>query len=285
MDYKETNYICIDPLLSEVKQELKAYFEVGALTDAMVPTYVNQALRKLKHITLKRESVVLNFQDFKSRLPEDFYLLNWAASYEIANFSSHTLPTSTAYFYSSIVCEGNCSSCFSCDPKFEVYEQITLPSQTVNSPLRLINPRALKVYFGSKDFCSEDCPNTKPLYLIHDTITIEPTLRVSASFREGCIVVNYMSKPLDEQGLPMIPEQYEIEEFVKSHVKFKFFEQLFNSVTDESFNQIKMKFDYYRQDSYNKFIAAKNINLFYGTQQLADNSAKDRLRYKKFHIN
>ena len=48
MKYDNTNFISSEPLVAEIKQELKSYFEAGAISEVLIPTFIDQALRKLR---------------------------------------------------------------------------------------------------------------------------------------------------------------------------------------------------------------------------------------------
>jgi len=76
MNYREYPYTSIATLLAEVKEEMKSYFESGAVTEIMIPTYAEQCLRKLKTVALKPEQAILFIEDHKGTLPPDFHLLN-----------------------------------------------------------------------------------------------------------------------------------------------------------------------------------------------------------------
>jgi len=82
MNYDNTNFISSEPLIAEVKQELKSYFEAGAISEVMIPTYIDQSLRKLRVMVLKPEELVLSFHNYKSELPCDFGLLDYAIHYD-----------------------------------------------------------------------------------------------------------------------------------------------------------------------------------------------------------
>ncbi len=283
MNYRNYKYINPETLFAEIKTELSSYFNSGAVNEVMFPTYVNQALRKLKYLSLKPESVVLHFVDYKSNLPEDFCLLDYAITYEFANELSGSVPTTTGYYSKQIECIGRCdSSCFpDCDPKYEVFEKITIPSQIGINRIQLTKPAWVRVYYGSSEFCESNCPNLTKKSA--NVITIQDAGKVVSNFSKGCIFMRYFAKPTDDDGTPLIPEQLEIEEYIKSHIKFKLFEQLFNSVVDETFNQIQTKFNFYKSDSLNKLQAAWSI-LQPTKQQSADSVARIRGRYKRFDI-
>ena len=52
MHYEHINYISSDSIVAEVKQELKSYFEAGAISEVLIPTYIDQALKKLRVFAL-----------------------------------------------------------------------------------------------------------------------------------------------------------------------------------------------------------------------------------------
>jgi hypothetical protein len=89
---------------------------------------------------------------------------------------------------------------------------------------------------------------------------------------------------MDEDGIPMIPEIYEVEEYVKAYLKFKFFETLWHSVIDESAKQVENKFQYYKNDQLAKLQAAFGFLMTPTKQQMADNVARLRTKFKRFHI-
>lgn len=282
MLYKEYNFITIDPLIAEVKEEMRSYFESGAVTEVMIPTYVDQCLRKLKTTVLKQDNAVMFIENYKGILPDDFHLLDYAISYE-RNMDKHNnigaLPRTTGYWSKSIECT-NCPT--DCDPKYEIFEKITC-QPTATLKYTMTQPQWIRVYHGSRELCINNCKN---LAVQSDNIlTIHEHKTVSATFEKGTIFLKYYSRPMDEQGLPMVPEVMEVEEYIKSHIKFKLFEQLWNSVVDETFNQIQSKFQYYKQDSLNKLQAAIGVLRQRTRQQVNDDIVRQRRRLIKYNIN
>lgn len=277
MNYANTNFISSEPLIAEVKQELKSYFEAGAISEVMIPTYVDQALRKLRVMVLKPEELVLSFHDYKSELPCDFGLLDYAIYYDSEISWSQGVNSVRGSWYKSIQCT---NGCVDCGLKQEMYETVSVT--TPGFKITMKKPTWIKVYYGSKGLCVEDCPNLSTSS--NDVIQIHPNKTVTATFETGCIYVRYFSRPMDDDNLPMVPEILEVEEYIKSYLKFKFFEQLWHSVVDESQRQVEAKFQYYRQDQFNKLQAANGYLLTYTKQQMADNVVKMRNRFIKYHI-
>ena len=58
MKYDNVPFISSEPLIAEVKQELKSYFEAGAISEVLIPTFVDQALRKLRVMVLEPQELV-----------------------------------------------------------------------------------------------------------------------------------------------------------------------------------------------------------------------------------
>lgn len=277
MRYDHIEFISSESLIAEVKQELKSYFEAGAISEILIPTFIDQALRKLKVMVLRPEDIVVHFSNYKSELPCDFALLDRAAIYESDIQFSSGINTLKGQYYLSSDCsfEGEC-----CSNKTEYFEQIWV--STPGFKIVMKQPKPIRVYHGSKSLCTEECPNltaTSP-----DIIQIYENRKLSASFEEGCVHFRYYARPMDDDGIPLVPEILEVEEYIKSYLKFKFFEMLWHSQIDESVNQIERKFQYYKQDQLAKLQAAFSFLLTKNKQQIADSIVKGRVKFSKYHI-
>lgn len=286
MNYHEYPYTSIETLVAEIKEEMKSYFESGAVTEIMLPTYVEQCLRKLKTTALKPEQAMLFIEDYKGTLPPDFHLLNYAISYEMRADRHHnigaTLPSTVGYYSKDISCEGDCALDGGCHPGYQVFEKITC-QRYQDIKYTMTRPVWIRVYYGSRDLCISNCRNLS--VRSDDIITIHEHKGVTATFEKACVYLSYFSKPVDETtGLPLIPEVLEVEEYVKSHLKFKLFEQLWNSVVDETYNQIQNKLQYYKQDSLSKLQAAIGVLRQRTRQQVNDDIVRQRSRFIKYNI-
>ena len=70
----------------------------------------------------------------------------------------------------------------------------------------------------------------------------------------------------------------------KSYLKYKFFEQMWHSVMDESTKQVTDKLTYYKREQLEKLQAAYNYLMTKTKQQMADSIVRTRNRFSKFHI-
>lgn len=276
MKYQDIKYISSDSLISEVKIELESYFESGAISEILIPTYIDIGLRKLDFKTLKQEEAVMSFVNYKSVLPDDFHRLEYALSYasEVEWIAGPTSLVGT--WTKEITSKGYCKD----DQEYIIHEKISMvhPGYRVT----LNRPRWLRVYFESSSMCVDNCENLRVQSM--DSLRIKLNGEVESSFRTGDVYLKYRSLPLDEKGLRKVPEIIQVEEYLKSFLKYKFFEQLFHSVTDETFNQIQVKFQYYGQEQMRKFEAARNALMRTTVQQDMDAVVRRKRKFFRFHI-
>ena len=80
--YYKYNFLSPEPVYSTVKEELKSYFDTGAVDDLLFPTYLDKCLRKLGRSTYVISEVILHIEDFQARLPDNFIAVReaWMAT-------------------------------------------------------------------------------------------------------------------------------------------------------------------------------------------------------------
>lgn len=275
MKYEDIRYISSESLVAEVKQELKSYFEAGAVSEVLIPTFIDQALRKFRVMALRPEEAVIRFENFKSELPHDFHLLDYALSYTTDVYWDTAVNSMVGSWYKNIENTG-CGN----ETSIEMYESISIPMPGFR--INMKNPKWIRVYFESTSLCVEGCENLK--VSSSDVIKINQHKKASATFEEGCVYLRYFSRPMDDNHHPMIPEILEVEEYVKSYLKYKFFEQMWHSVMDESTKQVTDKLQYYKREQLDKLQAAQNYLMTKTKQQIADSVVRQRTRFNRFHI-
>jgi len=85
--YYKYAFVSPEPVYSTVKEELKSYFDTGAVDDLLFPTYLDKALKKLGRTTYVITDEILFVEDFQARLPDNFYAVReaWMTT-EVANY-------------------------------------------------------------------------------------------------------------------------------------------------------------------------------------------------------
>ena len=76
--YYKYNFVSPEPIYSIVKEELKSYFDTGAVDDLMFPTYLDKSLQKLGRSSYVIAEQTLDIADFQARLPDNFFAVREA---------------------------------------------------------------------------------------------------------------------------------------------------------------------------------------------------------------
>lgn len=275
--YDNFNFVSAETIVAEVKQQLKSYFDSGSVTEVLIPTYVSTALRKLKHMVLEPKEDILSLTNYTVKLPSDFQYLEDVYLLETTELIAGPLYTTVYDYYKKRYCD--CEDDL-CEPDCETFSitKASIPSW-INKNL---NPTLLKVYYGSRSYCLDSSYGIKNINAVNEVKINKNT--ITANFQTGLLFIKYSTIPTDEYG-PLIPDVVEVEDYIKAFITFQLFDQLYNSVTDESINIIERKRQLYKQEYYGKYEAALNMLKAQTKQQVRDGIANDRRRFVKFLIN
>lgn len=264
--YYKYNFISPEHIYANVREELKSYFDTGAIDTVMFPVYVEKCLRKLGKGAYIILETVLHIKDFESRLPDNFYAVREA--WLCTNIAATPYRTPSSFYsqassvesiqLSPLIINGEEVQCpdpnddCSCMPNviqsvYKTNNQIMLQYKK----LYLLKPGNISV---QKD-CSVDCLNfgsTGP-----ESFDIRDN-KFLTSFRNGDVYLIYYATDYDESGNLLIPENYRIEEYIEAYLKYKVFETLLNRVHDETYNILSNKLMYYENKANEAYILAES---------------------------
>ena len=250
--YYKYSFVSPEPQYATVREELKSYFDSGAVDDLLFPTYLNKCLAKLGKGTYSLVEEILHIEDFEARLPDNFYAVReaWLCTdvqgfpYRSANsFYSQAASTDTIQV-SPVVSGGEACTNTECNDGCEdgncmpeLIQAVYKTNNELNYSYRkkyLLKPGNISV----KNHCTLDCANfgsSAP-----DSFDIRDNKFVT-NFRSGDIYLIFYATDYDESGNQLIPDNHYIKEYIEKFLKFKVFETLCNQITDETFNQILLK--------------------------------------------
>ena len=274
--YYKYNFVSPEPVYALVKEELKSYFDTGAIDDLLFPTYLDKCLRKLGRATYVIAEEVLYVEDFEARLPDNFFAAREAwmlaeiplTSYQTANSFYSQAASETTIQVSPIVVDGTPCDAGNCeDPNSPCYGHC-MP-QIIEAVYKTNNqiPRSYRREFllmpgniSARQSCSVDynTMNAKwntPGSSSYNSFDIRDNKFVT-NFREGTVQLLFYATDYDCSGNQLIPDNYRIREYVEAFIKYKVFEMLSNQINDETFEQIQKKLAYYKQLSEEAFIMA-----------------------------
>lgn len=262
--YYKYNFTSPEIVYSTVKEELKSYFDTGAVDDLLFPTYLDKCLRKLGRATYVISEELLQIEDFQARLPDNFFAVReaWLCTetdgfpYKTANSfysqaSSETTIQVSPVISNQVSCNSNCppDNC-TCMP--ELIQSVYKTNNEVNltyTKKYLLKPGNISV----RADCTLDCANFGSSSA--DSFDIRDNKFVT-NFRCGTVYLIFYATEYDNNGNQLIPDNYRIREYIEAFIKYKVFETLTNQITDETFNQLQTKLGYYKQLSEEAFIMA-----------------------------
>jgi hypothetical protein len=266
--YYKYNFVSPEPVFSIVKEELKSYFDTGAVDDLLFPTYTDKCLRKLGRSSYQIQETYLDVCDFEARLPDNFFAVReaWmctsvdARPYQSANSFYSQASSETTIQVSPVIVGGTpCTNAGCTDPGCDGHSCLPVLIQAVYKTNNAINRSVQRQYLlkpgniSVKAHCSLDCANLGSSSA--DSFDIRDNKFVT-NFRNGVVHLVFYAYEYDAVGNQMIPDNYRIREFIEAFIKYKVFETLTNQINDETFNQIQQKMVNYKQLADEAFIMA-----------------------------
>jgi hypothetical protein len=268
--YYKYQFVSPEPLFATVKEELKSYFDTGAVDDLLFPTYLDKCLRKLGKATYSIKEQLIDINDFQARLPDNFYAVReaWLCAeidgypYQSANSFYSQAASETTIQVSPVVSGGSpCTNVDCVNPNCNGAECMPILIQGVYKTNNEINVSYKKQYLlkpgniSVKGNCTLDCANFGSSAA--DSFDIRDNKFVT-NFRNGTVYLVFYAMDYDEfSGLQLVPDNYRIREYIEAFLKYKVFETLVNQVMDETFNQLQQKLVYFKQLADEAYIMAE----------------------------
>ena len=256
--YYKYNFASPEPIFAIIKEELKSYFDTGAVDDLLFPTYLDKCLKKLGRTTYTIVPVILDVCNFEARLPDNFHAVREAwlctdiplSPYQNANsFYSQTASATTIQVGPTTTDQvGGCGNdCQNVDCNGHCMPNLVQVVYKTNNAVA----RSLKKEYllkpgniSASQQCSLECMNANASAL--DSFDIRDN-KFIVTFRQGVVMLLMYATEYDEVGSQMVPDNYRIREYVEAFIKYKVFETLTNQVNDETFPQLQQKLVYYKQ--------------------------------------
>lgn len=267
--YYKYSFVSPEPTYAIVKEELKSYFDSGAVDDLMFPIYTNKCLDKLGKGTYVIVPEMLHIEGYEARLPDNFHAVReaWLCTsvngfpYRSANsFYSQAASTDTIQVSPVTVGGQACTNIDCVTPGCDGAECMPELIQAVYKTNNEMNISYTKKYLlkpgniSVRDHCALDCANfgsNAP-----DSFDIRDNKFV-VNFSCGDVYLVFYATDYDKTGNQLIPNNYRIKEYLEHYLKYKVFETLSHQVTDETANQINQKMMYYKSLSDEAYILAE----------------------------
>jgi len=280
--YYKYNFISPESVYATVKEELKSYFDTGAVDDLLFPTYLDKCLRKLGRSSYVISEDILDISDFQARLPDNFIAVREAwmcteiplrpyqdsTSFYSQASSQTTIQISPLTIGGTPCVNAACqdAACTgTCMP--ELIQAVYKTNQSVARGIAksyLLKPGNI----SARSNCSVEYTNAWQFASVapsvheftpgsagYDSFDIRDNKFVT-NFRCGVVHLIFYVTEYDCTGNQMIPDNYRIKEFIETFIKYKVFEMLSNQLTDETFAQIQQKMVHYKGLADEAFVMA-----------------------------
>lgn len=247
------NFISPSKIFAEIKEELRSYFDTGIIDDMMFGRWTEYILKKIGKAAYPKKEVILKVEDFMTDLPENLYRVREV--YQCHRVDSIEVPSANStYVQKSYLNAQNLTyeMCEGCVP-----DCVTIVEKTQGSTIFTFKMSTLLVpgNIHTASMCDYQCDRGKGdndlhSYDIHGN-------KIIVRFREGILYFKYYEESLDDDYNQQVPDFPEFENYLKNYIKYKCFEVIYNSVTDETYKQVEGKLLYYKQQYEEAFIIAK----------------------------
>lgn len=280
-NYYKYEFTSPEPIYALIKQELRSYFNTGAVDGLLFPIWTDKCLKKFGKSSYKIEEQFLKISSSSARLPDDFKSVKEAWLITSVSRSrqlpqAHYLQTISRLDEPDVFCQ-RCAECENPDIIKAIYKSTMQVAEEFKRE-HLLRPGNIRV---QTEFCAPGCLNigsTSPdIFDIRDN-------KIIVNFTSGDLYLVYYSKQTDEKGFQLVPDNYRIKEYIEAFIKFKLFEQMCNQVTDETYKQIEGKKQEYERKSDEAFIIAETETKKKTVEQIHQAILRTQHRLDKYII-
>jgi hypothetical protein len=228
--------VSLENLISEVASQ--PYFKDNPhlIDKAAIYRWVTMALGNFGRNIMQKQEAVIHIQNYKGLKPKGFKQLSLAIKLDLAGINVNTEDKSVmqgSFMWKERIEKYNLEDTvdFNCEETCEkkTYEKTIVENfylrPDVLATARYINPLYLKIGDDLLGSCDSDCVN-RFNYDSRFQINIKGDF-VNANFKNGVIYLRYWGLPIDDDGLPLIPdtENHSVQHYLEYLIKRKLLEQ------------------------------------------------------------
>lgn len=259
--YYKYNFISPEPTYARVKEELRSYFDTGAVDDTMFPLWTDDCLLKLGKLTYPIAPAIINVQNSQGRLPDDFkymreaWMCSWVdETYQLPNslyeqVTATTCQISTRIDNPDVYCDP-CSECNNPNLIRAVYKTTETVAFQISREY-LLTPGNISTACPRDLYCANLNSVAANSYDIRGN-------KLILTCPQAIVYILYYSSAIDDNNNQLIPDDSagRFRKYIELYIKSKVFEQIWNQTTDETFNQSAQKYQAYKQMADEAFILA-----------------------------
>lgn len=279
-------------VIAEVKETLRSYFSTGVIDDVLFPTWIADCNNRLGNTAYQLTETVLTINNYVADLPPDFKSVREAwMSTTVGNYL-YPLPSSTYITRDYVIdryAEEAQDRCYQCDTTpcccmddCQIIRKITTKS---NDAILFQYQHCFPLRAATASTINKCCPSSiNRVARCAETFEIKDCQFVT-NFETGLVALTYYADPGGCADEMMILDNQWVKEFIRAHLIYMCYDQLFHQVTDETFNQVARKRDDYRLMAQNAYVTMETKLKLPSRQQDIDRMRRAKTRYSRFNIN
>jgi hypothetical protein len=277
--YYKYDFVSPEIIYSEIKEELRSYFQTGVVDDILFPRYTEDCLKDLGRTSYKINETILQLDNYTSKLPDNFKAIRelWLITPHEVNYR---MPNST---YEQSTClisstRDRCDPCENCAP-----QEIKLTYKTTGT---LIQNFTCHHLLKPGNIHAVECSSFDNINIYSGAIETYDVRdgKLITNFPEGFLYMVYYSIEYDKNDFQLIPDNIYIKRYLKAYLKYKCFETIYNNVSDETFKQVESKFIYYKREADEAKVIAETELKKQTLEQQIRATKRARKRFNKYII-
>lgn len=279
--YYKYNFVSPEPIFTEVKEELRSYFQTGVIDDVLFTRYTEDALKRLGRVSYKITENVFQLENFELKLPDNFEAVRelWLVTPHNRSFR---LPN-VCYEQATVRVTPEIDRCNigdACAPKdFKITYKIQGKIIETFHCHHLLKPGNVH----ARENCSLDSLNFHSRAMETFDIINNKT-KLTTNFPEGMLYMVYYIKDYDDNDYQLVPDNIRVKDYLKAYLKYKCFENIYNNISDETINQVQAKFQYYEAKMYEAKVLAESELVRQTAEQQIRAVKSARHRFNKYQI-
>jgi hypothetical protein len=240
-----------DSLFDRIKKRLNSFDSSGLIDDGDFHKHIKYVLEEIGQAVYKECEAVLPVKDFKTRLPGNFknFHAAYRCSFEWSGTKSINEQRPWIYYFDTEItrdCPKECT--IECKPEYgktKVVIRTFVNGEPCNTGT-CHSPVLLTLSPNVRELCAEDCLNQ--FSTNQGEIGVKDG-HIITNFDSDSIYIQYYGLPIDENGLPMIPDNENVEKAIEYYIYTQLFEEWYwNSTVPDMPRMLadaRQQFDFY----------------------------------------
>lgn len=216
------------PMFDRISKRLASFDAMSLIDTGDFHKHVAYVMEQLGQAVFQECEAIVPIKDYKGKLPDNLKILH--AMYKCKS-EFNTVPSVNEqrpwiYMVQTEVtqeCKNRCKFEHKHEGDTKIVVRTFVNGEDFN--YRYTNPVRLILSPNVRSICTKDCPNL--FQAGPHEVTVDDNRTIHTKFTEDSIYMQYYGLPIDENDLPMIPVNEDVEKAVEYYIYTQLFEELY----------------------------------------------------------